>query len=125
GFMHGLSTRWVRHGFLSADGDYTTLDRLAAEVPPGAGDVQYLCSNVMNARRWRHGAPTIIGFDILRPTETGLGALFRAVMAVAAYATAFAKRRALYEHMLAAADRSLMPFLWQGAGASALDSGRA
>jgi autoinducer 2 (AI-2) kinase len=211
--MHGLSTRWVRDGFLPPGSDYGMLDRLAADVPPGAGGVQFLCSNVMNARAWRHGPPTIIGFDILHPTETGLGALFRAVMeeaayvsrahylllsevcgarpertrfvggpthsplwpqiladildtpvevpavseatclgaamcalkgagifaslpeaaaqlvrlehsfapdpaAAAAYAEAATKRQALYEHMLAAADRSLAPFLWQGAGAS-------
>src|SRR5262249_22989052 len=37
--------------------------------------------------------------------------------AVSAYAAAVTKRQALYEHMLAAADHSLAPFLWRGAGA--------
>jgi autoinducer 2 (AI-2) kinase len=210
GFMHGLSTRWVRDGFLPPSSDYGVLDRLAAAVPPGANGVQYLCSNAMDARRWRHGPPTIVGFDILRPMQTGLGALFRAVMeeaayvsrahyailaevcgrrpervrfvggpsrsplwpqiladvldlqvdvpavaeatslgaamcalvgagvfaslpeaaaqtvrvertvdpqpeAVAAYEATFARRQALYEHMLLAAERKLAPYLWQGA----------
>jgi autoinducer 2 (AI-2) kinase len=33
------------------------------------------------------------------------------------YDAAFARRRALYDHMLAAADQSLAAYLWQGAGA--------
>ncbi|MCA1646620.1 MAG: autoinducer-2 kinase [Chloroflexi bacterium] len=213
GFMHGLSTRWLRDGFLPPNSDYAVLDRLAATVPPGSNGVQYLCSNAMDARRWRHGPPTIVGFDILRPQETGLGALFRAVMeeaayvsrahyailaevcgtrpdrvcfvggpsrgplwpqiladvldlevdvpavaettclgaamcalvgagvfaslpdaavqtvrvertivpdpvAAATYEAAFARRQALYEHMLVAAERGLAPYLWQGAGAA-------
>jgi autoinducer 2 (AI-2) kinase len=84
GFMHGLSTRWVRDGFVPG-ADYAQLDQLAAAVPPGSNGVSYLCSNAMDARNWRHGPPTIVGFDILRPEQTGLGALFRAVMEEAAY----------------------------------------
>jgi autoinducer 2 (AI-2) kinase len=84
GFLHGLSTRWVRDGFAPSQ-DYAALDALAASVPPGSNGVYYLCSNAMDARRWRHGPPTIVGFDILRPAETGLGALFRAVQEEAAY----------------------------------------
>ena len=34
------------------------------------------------------------------------------------YNDGFARRQGLYSHMLAAAERSLVPFLWQGAGAA-------
>jgi autoinducer-2 kinase len=212
GFMHGLSTRWVRDAFAPTL-SYAALDDIAATVPPGSNGVTYLCSNAMDARRWRHGPPTIVGFDILRPQATGLGALFRAVQEEAAYVSrahyailsdvcgerptrvrftggpsrsslwpqiladvlglpvevpaeseatclgaaiaalvgagvfpslaegaaqtvhlqrtfepsptaqrvydeSFGRRHQLYDHMLAAADRSLVPFLWQGAGAA-------
>lgn len=210
GFMHGLSTRWVRDAF-APSASYAELDGLAAAIPPGSNGVVYLCSNAMDARHWRHGPPTIVGFDILRPAATGLGALFRAVLEEAAYvawahyvtlsgvcgeqptrvrfgggpsrsplwaqiladvlglpvevtgvaettclgaaiaalvgagvfgsltegaaqtvrlertfepdalahgvyAEAFGRRQALYSHMLSAAERSLAPYLWQGAG---------
>jgi autoinducer 2 (AI-2) kinase len=212
GFMHGLSTRWVRDAF-APSASYLELDDLAAAMPPGANGVTYLCSNSMDARRWRQGPPTIVGFDILRPDATGLGALFRAVLEEAAYVArahyvtladacgdrpahvrfaggpsrsgvwaqiladvlglpvevtavseatclgaaiaalvgagvftslgegaaqtvrvartfepdaaaqgvyedGFGRRQELYRHMLAAADGSLAPFLWQGAGAT-------
>jgi hypothetical protein len=35
------------------------------------------------------------------------------------YEAAFARRQALCEHMLVAAERGLAPYLWQGAGATA------
>jgi autoinducer 2 (AI-2) kinase len=92
GFLHGLSTRWVRDALLRAvdpsigpDAGYETLERLAAAVPPGANGLNYLSSNVMEGRRWRHGPPSLVGLDILRPERTGLGAIFRAVEEEAAY----------------------------------------
>jgi len=212
GFMHGLSTRWVRDAF-APSASFIELDALATAIPAGSNGVMYLCSSAMDARRWRHGPPTIIGFDIVRPDATGLGALFRAVLEEAAYVArahyatlaevcadspnrvrfaggpsrsrvwsqiladvlglpvevtavseatclgaaiaalvgagefaslaegaahtvrlertfepnisaqkvyndGFARRQGLYSHMLAAAERSLVPFLWQGAGAA-------
>jgi autoinducer 2 (AI-2) kinase len=92
GFLHGLSTRWVRDGLLRAinpdlgsDEGYEHLERLAAEVPAGSNGLIYLSSNVMEGRRWRHGPPSLIGLDILQPERTGLGAIFRAAEEEAAY----------------------------------------
>ncbi len=92
GFLHGFSTRWVRDGFLRAadpaipvERGYERLEELASGIPPGANGLFYLGSGVMNAQRWRHGPATAVGADILDPTRTGLGALFRAVQEEAAY----------------------------------------
>ncbi|HEU5431671.1 MAG TPA: FGGY family carbohydrate kinase [Thermomicrobiales bacterium] len=92
GFLHGLSTRWVRDALLRAadpsigpDAGYETLERLAADVPSGANGLTYLSSNVMEGRRWRHGPPSLVALDILQPQRTGLGAIFRAVEEEAAY----------------------------------------
>jgi autoinducer 2 (AI-2) kinase len=90
GFLHGMSTRWVRDGLLRAansqipvERGYEELERLAAEAAPGV--LSYLCSNVMEGRRWRHGPPSLIGIDVLQPERTGLGAIFRAVEEEACY----------------------------------------
>lgn len=92
GFIHGLSTRWVRDGlFLTGDRDvifeeaYSKLDELAAQVPPGSNGVHYQCSNVMNARQWKHGPPSVVGLSPLNIEGTGLGAIFRAVLEEAAF----------------------------------------
>lgn len=92
GFLHGLSTRWVRDGLLRAanpaipvERGYEQLEHLAAAVPAGAHGLLYSCSNVMEGRRWRHGPPSLVGVDVLDPERTGLGALFRAVEEEAAY----------------------------------------
>jgi autoinducer 2 (AI-2) kinase len=92
GFLHGFSTRWVRDGLLraanpgiSAERGYEELERLAAEVPAGSRGLSYLCSNVMEGRRWRHGPPSLVGIDVLEPENTGLGAIFRAVEEEACY----------------------------------------
>jgi autoinducer 2 (AI-2) kinase len=92
GFLHGLSSRWVRDALLRAvdpaigpDEGYQRLERLAAEVPAGANGLTYLSSNVMDGKRWRHGPPSLVGLDILQPERTGLGAIFRAVEEEAAY----------------------------------------
>jgi autoinducer 2 (AI-2) kinase len=92
GFLHGLSTRWVRDALLRAvspdigpEAGYETLERLAAEVPAGSHGLTYLSSNVMDDKRWRHGPPSLIGLDILQPERTGLGAIFRAVEEEATY----------------------------------------
>jgi autoinducer 2 (AI-2) kinase len=92
GFLHGFSTRWVRDGLLRAanpaipaERGYEELERMAAEVPAGSAGLTYLCSNVMEGRRWRHGPPSLIGIDVLQPERTGLGAIFRAVEEEACY----------------------------------------
>lgn len=92
GFLHGLTSRWVRDGLLraanpgiSAEHGYDLLEDLAAAVPPGANGMVAVASNVMDGKQWRHAAPTLIGLDILQPERTSLGAIFRAVEENAAY----------------------------------------
>ena len=92
GFLHGLTSRWVRDGLLraanrgiAADAGYDILEDLAAAVPPGANGVVAIASNVMDGKQWRHAAPSLIGLDILQPERTSLGAIFRAVEENAAY----------------------------------------
>ena len=90
GFLHGMSTRWVRDGLLRAANPaipaelgYETLEEMASAAAPAA--LIYLGSNVMEGRRWRHGPPSLIGIDALQPERTGLGAIFRAVEEEACY----------------------------------------
>ncbi len=92
GFLHGLTSRWVRDGLLraanpgiAADAGYDILEDLAAAVPPGANGVVAVASNVMDGKQWRHAMPSLIGLDILQPERTSLGAIFRAVEENAAY----------------------------------------
>ena len=92
GFLHGLTSRWVRDGLLRAanpgisiDDGYDVLENLASDVPPGANGVVAIASNVMDGKQWRHAAPSLIGLDILQPERTSLGAIFRAVEENAAY----------------------------------------
>jgi autoinducer-2 kinase len=92
GFVHGLSTRFVRDGLylvgrdgVSLDEAYRQLDALAAQVPPGANGVMYQGSNVMNARLWKHGPPSIVGVSPFDIEGTGMGAIFRAVLEEAAF----------------------------------------
>ena len=92
GFVHGLSTRYVRDGLLraadpsiSTETGYDKLDELAAQCPPGSNGVSYFASNVMNAKSWKHAPPSIVGLSPFNIGETGLGAIFRAVMEEGAY----------------------------------------
>lgn len=92
GFVHGFSTRWARdelYGAANPDvplGEgYEKLNGLAKQYPPGANGVFYFCSNVMDAKEWKHGPPAIVGLNPMQVGETGLGAIFRAIMEEAAY----------------------------------------
>jgi len=92
GFVHGLSTRWVRDGLMRTvdpsiplDEAYDRLGQLAAECPPGANGTMYFNSNVMNAKSWKHGPPSLVGFDPFRIAETGIGSVFRAVLEEGTY----------------------------------------
>ncbi|MFT4038984.1 MAG: FGGY family carbohydrate kinase [Thermomicrobiales bacterium] len=92
GFLHGLTSRWVRDALLraanpaiTAENGYDVLEELASAVPPGANGLVAIASNVMDDKQWRHAAPSLIGLDILKPERTGIGAIFRAVEENAAY----------------------------------------
>ena len=92
GFLHGMTTRWVRDGLLRAANPgigategYELLERMAAAVPAGSEGLVFLASNVMDDKAWRHPPPSLVGLDILRPEAAGLGAIFRAAQEQAAY----------------------------------------
>jgi autoinducer 2 (AI-2) kinase len=93
GFYSGLAMRWFRDAFgeparraAAAEGGdpYALLEQAASELPPGAGGVVALLSNVMEARRWVHAAPSFLGLDLNEP-QSAVGACVRAIEEAAAY----------------------------------------
>lgn len=96
GFYSGMSMRWFRDAFCAPEvadaarrgaDPYDALEDMARDLPPGSGGVVALLSNVMNASRWVHGAPTFLGFDLDDATSSGKGACVRAIEEAAAYVT--------------------------------------
>jgi autoinducer 2 (AI-2) kinase len=92
GFYSGLTMRWFRDGFCEHEkalagargvDPYQVMEELAATAP--AGSVLGLFSNLMNARRWVHGAPSFVGFDVADPARSGRNACVRAILESAAY----------------------------------------
>jgi autoinducer 2 (AI-2) kinase len=96
GFYSGMSMRWFRDAFCAAEvaeaehrgvDPYDLLEDMARDLPPGAGGVVALLSNVMNASHWVHCSPTFLGFDLDDPNRSGKGACIRAIEEAAAYVT--------------------------------------
>lgn len=96
GFYCGMSMRWFRDAFCQAEtilasergvDPYAVMEETAALVPPGSGGVLAIMSNLMNARRWVHAAPSFLGFDLSDPAGSGRGACVRALEEAAAYVT--------------------------------------
>jgi autoinducer 2 (AI-2) kinase len=94
GFYCGMSMRWFRDAFCQAEtaaarergvDPYAVMEEAAAAVPPGSGGVLAIMSNLMNARRWAHAAPSFLGFDLSDPAGSGRGACVRAIEEAAAY----------------------------------------
>jgi autoinducer-2 kinase len=94
GFYSGIVMRWFRDGFCelealeasdSGEDVYTLMERKAAAIPPGSNGVFGLFSNVMQASRWVHGPPGLLGFDVSDPVGAGRIASFRAIEESAAY----------------------------------------
>ena len=94
GFYSGLVMRWFRDAFCDAEmaraagggmDAYRLMDELAAGVPQGANGVVGVFSNVMQANRWVHAAPSLLGFDIGDPARAGRGECIRAIEENAAY----------------------------------------
>jgi autoinducer-2 kinase len=94
GFYCGMSMRWFRDAFCDADvararrrgvDPYVLMEEAAATVPPGAGGVVAIMSNLMNASRWAHASPSFLQFDVGDPALSGRGACVRAIEEAAAY----------------------------------------
>lgn len=94
GFYHGFVMRWFRDGFCHREkreaiergvDPYTLMEEMASGIPPGSNGVQAIFSDIMNARRWKHAAPSLMGFDVLEPDETGKAACIRSIEENAAY----------------------------------------
>ncbi len=94
GFYCGMSMRWFRDAFCEAEvavarergiDPYLVMEESAARVPPGSGGVLAIMSNLMNARRWVHAAPSFLGFDLSDPAGSGRAACVRAIEEAAAY----------------------------------------
>jgi autoinducer 2 (AI-2) kinase len=94
GFYSGLAMRWFRDAFcadvkLAAERDgqdvYDVLEGDAAVLPPGADGVVAILSNLMDAKRWVHAAPSFIGFDVARPQRSARAQCVRAIEECAAY----------------------------------------
>jgi autoinducer 2 (AI-2) kinase len=94
GFYHGFVMRWFRDGFCHREKEqaaqlgkdaYRIMEDMASKIPVGAGGVQAIFSDIMNARRWKHAAPSLMGFDVLNPEQSGKAACIRAIEENAAY----------------------------------------
>ena len=89
-----MSMRWFRDAFCAAEvavarergvDPYVVMEEGAALVPPGSGGVLAIMSNLMNASRWAHAAPSFLGFDLSDPARSGRSACVRAIQEAAAY----------------------------------------
>ena len=94
GFLHGFTTRWLRDGFCHREQEmaqerevdtYTILEEMAQEVPPGSHGLIAIFSDLHNARRWKHAAPSFLQLDIFSPQTCGKKEFFRALEENAAY----------------------------------------
>ena len=94
GFYCGMAMRWYRDAFCDAEtavardrgvDPYVVMEENAARIPPGAGGVYAILSNLMNARRWVHASPSFLGFNLGDPAGTGRAACVRAIEEAAAY----------------------------------------
>jgi autoinducer 2 (AI-2) kinase len=94
GFYCGMAMRWYRDAFCDAEAavargrgvdPYVVMEENAAKIPPGAGGVYAILSNLMNARRWVHASPAFLGFNLSDPAGTGRAACVRAIEEAAAY----------------------------------------
>jgi autoinducer-2 kinase len=94
GFYHGFAMRWFRDGFCDKEREeaagrrvdaYSVMEERAAAIPPGSNGVQGIFSSIMDARRWRHAPPSLVGFNLLDAAGSGKAACIRAIEENAAY----------------------------------------
>ncbi len=95
GFYCGMSMRWFRDAFCQAEVEqanirgvdpYVVMEEAASAIPPGSGGVVAILSNLMNARQWKHAAPSFLGFNLGdQAAGSGQAACVRAIEEAAAY----------------------------------------
>jgi autoinducer 2 (AI-2) kinase len=94
GFYHGFAMRWFRDGFCDTEREeaagrgvdaYAVMEERASAIPPGSNGVQGIFSSIMEARRWRHAPPSLVGFNLLDAAGSGKAACIRAIEENAAY----------------------------------------
>jgi len=94
GFYCGITMRWFRDAFCAAEKAaaaeqgidvYDLLEQEASAVPPGCGGLFAIFSNLMDAKRWVHAAPSFIGFDVDDAERSGRRECFRAIEESAAF----------------------------------------
>jgi len=61
------------------------MEEAAAAVPPGSDGVMGVFSNVMDAKRWVHASPSLVGFNVDAPGRSNRVAAIRAIEESAAY----------------------------------------
>jgi autoinducer 2 (AI-2) kinase len=95
-FYAGLSMRWLRDAICAFEvatardegvDPYLVMEKIARVVPASRDGVIAVLSNVMDAKRWVHAAPSFLQFDIADPARSGRGAMVRAVQEAAAFAS--------------------------------------
>jgi autoinducer 2 (AI-2) kinase len=94
GFYSGITMRWYRDAFCELEKEraaargvdpYVLMEEAASVVPPGSDGVMGVFSNVMDAKRWVHASPSLVGFNVDAPTRSNRVAAIRAIEESAAY----------------------------------------
>jgi autoinducer 2 (AI-2) kinase len=94
GFYSGITMRWYRDAFCELEKEqaaaqgvdpYVLMEAAAAGVPAGSAGVIGIFSNVMDAKRWVHASPSLVGFNIDAPASSNRRAAIRAIEESAAY----------------------------------------
>jgi len=94
GFYSGITMRWYRDAFCELEKEraaargvdpYVLMEEAAASVPPGSDGVMGIFSNVMDAKRWVHASPSLVGFNVDAPARSNRIAAIRAIEESAAY----------------------------------------
>jgi autoinducer-2 kinase len=94
GFYSGITMRWYRDAFCELEKEraaargvdpYVVMEEAAASVPPGSHGITGIFSNVMDAKRWIHASPSLLGFNVDAPATSNRVAAIRAIEESAAY----------------------------------------
>ncbi|MEI7745017.1 MAG: autoinducer-2 kinase, partial [Chloroflexota bacterium] len=94
GFYSGITMRWYRDAFCELEqhvarergvDPYVVMEEAAASIPAGSNGVTGIFSNVMDAKRWIHASPSLVGFNVDDAMGSNRRAAIRAIEEAAAY----------------------------------------